>query len=260
MEEFRQVGLIAKTRHLQRWVAKNGEEETMSIFQKLHLRIISGAFVIAFFATSAISQASAVTINWSGSALIGDGTSDISTAGVLVEAHNGGAASAFTAGGVLFDGLEPNILGLNFVGANPLNITGDTDFDNLLNSGTFGNNAVHQIDGLTNGNNYLLQYFVTDNRGSVCGADCGSRTVTVDDGDLGTHTSPGIGDGYAFTGLFTATGVTQDVTFSGDVTGYINAWQLRDVSAVPVPAALPLFASAIIGLGLIARAKKKSAS
>lgn len=205
------------------------------------------------------AQVHAGTITWSGSTLIGDGTADISTLGTLVEAHNAGLIlfppPAITAGGVLFDNLEVNTLGGGTSGFNSANITGDANFDLLLDSASFSNvNTTYTIDGLVSGTPYLVQFFVADTRVGIGDV----RTVTVDDQLGNTLTSGFINQGFAFTGLFTATGSTQNIKFSGDGLGtspYINAWQLRDqtgVSAVPEPASFVLW----LGLGFVALRKK----
>jgi len=175
-------------------------------------------------------------------------------AGELVEAHNAGeGAAALTVAGIFFDAAEVNPLGLTFSGANPANITGDTVFDSLLQSASFGQLSVtttFNIDALSPGRSYLAQFFVTDSRGSPCGAPCSARVVTLSDG-VNSLTSGPIGLGYAFTGTFTASGATQQVVFSGDVVPYLNAWQLRDVTApIPEPSisAFMLVGFALIGI------------
>jgi hypothetical protein len=175
----------------------------------------------------------------------------------LVEAHNVGEATAIAAGGVTFDALDVNTLGSIFTGANPGNITGDASFDAILDSASFATTTViYTIDGLTAGTTYQAQFFVADSRGTL-GLQ---RTVTVDDLMGNSLTSTTINLGFAFTGVFTATGPTQDVRFSGfasDIGGqsvpYMNAWQLRDVSGTSV-AGVPEPATVIIwaGLGLVA--------
>lgn len=237
----------------------------MNKIQKLIFRGSSLPLVPVFVAAFLVSQANAVTINWSGSSLVGDGTADISNVGTLVEAHNVGEINAITAGGVLFDDLEPDPFGASFGGANAGGLTGDNDFDTILNFGNWDGSstgtATHTVDGLVNGNSYLLQYFIVDTR-----ACCAHRTVTANDGDGGTLTSIALGDGYAFTGTFTANGTSQVVMLEGGTSnsspagpGWMNAWQLRETAVVPIPAALPLFLTALAGLGLMARRKKQTA-
>ena len=215
---------------------------------------IRGIRSIAIGALLFAGQAAAASITWSGSTLVGDGTADISLTGSLVEAHNAGYnPPAMTAGGVLFDNVEINPLGFQFSGANPLNITGDASFDGLLDTASYWYGTVAlTIDGLTDGNSYLVQFFVTDSR--VYGQP---RTVTVSDG-TNSLTSGFIDAGFAFTGMFTASGSTQDVLFSGlasENVPYLNAWQLRDVTAVPEPSIIIVLAIGLAVLGLARRRK-----
>mgnify|MGYP001816490399 CR=1 FL=1 len=203
-------------------------------------------------------------ITWSGSALSGGGPAAVNTAGTLIEAHNAGTGvEALLVGGVAFDTLEPLPLTYGFVGANPLSITGDTNFDKLLNTASYSNNfavETYAIDGLVTGRKYLIQFFAADSRGC-----CGLRTVKADDKVGNTLTSTALNAGYVFTGQFTASGATREVSFSAggaaptgsNPVAYINAWQLRDVSApVPVPATLALVCLGLFGLG---RSKRKKA-
>ena len=77
--------------------------------------------------------------------------------------------------------------------------------------------------------------------------------------DLSTSTGPITGPGSVNPGIFfptnagllNLTGLTTNVTFTANVSG---------VSAVPIPPALPLFASGLAGLGLLGWRRKKAAA
>jgi hypothetical protein len=139
-------------------------------------------------------------------------------------------------------------LGSTFSGADSTGLTGNSTFDTILDTGSFANGTtIFTIGGLVTGTNYLVQFFVADTR-TIVGVN--TRTVTYSDGTNSLTSGP-TGSGFVFTGTFTATGATQNVTISGsgpsgENVPYINAWQLRNVS-IPEPATLCIWA----GLGLV---------
>jgi len=197
--------------------------------------------------------AGASTISWTGAPLIGTGTTTISTAGFLVEAHNVGDSSAapIAAGSVSFDELAANPFGnenTGFVLPYTPVFTGNAAFDVVLDSASWW--WVVPVDltltGLTPGDSYLAQFFVADTR--EC---CIARTVIVSAGN--SSESGALSAGWVFTGTFVADATTQTVTFSGTgpvgINGapYLNASQLRNITAtdrgidaVPEPATLVL--------------------
>jgi hypothetical protein len=76
----------------------------------------------------------------------------------------------------------------------------------------------------------------------VCGGPLGSRTWCTADQVFGTTTEQ-----------FTATGTRSYIVIEGyGATGY-NNFDAVSVSAVPLPGALPLFGSAIVGIGALTR-------
>jgi hypothetical protein len=191
-----------------------------------------------------VGTAGASTITWTGGALVGTGTSQISTAGTFVEAHNVGDATALAAGGITFDAAAASPFANIFGDFLFIPLTGDAAFDAVLDSGSWESGPkVLTLTGLTVGRSYLTQLFVADTR-YFC---CGDRTVTVTAGN--SATSGALLSGWVFNGTFTADAITQAITFTGAPDGYayLNASQLRDITAtgrdlnaVPEPATLVL--------------------
>jgi hypothetical protein len=229
-----------------------------------HLMIKQLLLATCALAISAVAFAAPIT--WTGNILTGTGTSLISNTGALVEAHNVGQAASITAGGVTFDDLEvqPSPWPFTFVGATSGGLTGDNDFDNILNSLVFSGfslgSVTMTIDNLSIGSNYLVQFFAADTRNC-----CTQREVTVDDLE-GNSLTGTIGAGFVFTGEFIASANTQAVLFSGvdfpsnncDVIGacpYLNAWQLRETAQaqVPEPSIIALFGLGLFGIGFARR-------
>jgi hypothetical protein len=211
-----------------------------------------------------VAQGHAAVITWSGSALAGLGTTTISTLGQLVEAHNvGSSPPALNVGGVLFDNnaADNNPLGTTIAGVVNLPLTGNATYDSLLDSASYAVSPVtYVIDGLVSGTRYLVQFFVADTRTDGL---ANTRTVTYSDGGGSTLTSTPLGGGFAFTGIFIATGATQSVVISGNGpnngnVAYINAWQLRNAS-VPEPASLTLWGLGALGLSIAGYRRRKAA-
>jgi len=233
-----------------------------------HIMIKQLLLATCVFVTSAAAFAAPIT--WTGNTLAATGTTLISNEGALVEAHNVGTTDSIIAGGVTFDDSEsqPFPWPQSFVGATPSGLTGDNNFDSILNSLVFdgfsfaSGSVTMTIDNLSIGSNYLVQFFAADARSC-----CTQREVTVDDLE-GNSLTGSIGEGFVFTGEFTASAITQAVLFSGedilnnncDVDGacpYLNAWQLRetDQAQVPEPSIIALFAVGLFGLGIVRRRK-----
>lgn len=194
----------------------------------MNLRCCLGLLAITMITADAL----AASVTFSNSTL--DNVNDVDTGGVWVSGFNTGGGGKLTVGGIIYlPGGNP--LGDGFVGANPLNAVGNANFDNLLNSASFGTSTL-SLTGLTVGNNYRVQLYMTDNR--VC---CDTRTVTVGDGIGGTLTTPAIGPPQSVIGNFTANATTQSITFNGSAgLGYLSGYQLRNMSAQSAPVAFTL--------------------
>jgi hypothetical protein len=192
----------------------------------------SSRLLVAIACLLFASQSSAAPITFTNAPLTSTG--DVDTTGVWVSGFNTGGGGKITVGGIVYsDGGIP--LGNGFIGANPLAAVGNANFDALLNSASYGTNSL-SLAGLTVGNNYRVQLFMTDNR-----ACCNTRTVTVGDGVGGTLTTPAIGPPQSVFGDFTATATMQTVTFDGSAgLGYLNGYQLRNLSSDSAPVTFTL--------------------
>ena len=174
-------------------------------------RLLSAGPIITEFMASndgALRDGNGATSDWV--EVFNAGTAPVDTTGTLLTGQNTGGTNpgdnaTLTVGGVTFTTVVDTTipLGGGFTGANPGNVTTDANFDSLLNTASFGN-ATLTLTGLTAGTLYQSQFFVTDSRGC-----CSSRTVTVNDGVGNLLTSPAIGNGYVFNGMFTADAATR---------------------------------------------------
>jgi hypothetical protein len=119
-------------------------------------------------------------------------------------------------------------------------------------NGTNGTTMTITLNGLTNGQNYLLQLWVSDPRGynrsqTVIGAN------SVDMAFNTPHADGGVGQ-YVI-GTFTATGLSESFTVTGDTSGIgappqINAMQLR---VVPEPSTCGLVGVGVLAAGFVRR-------
>jgi len=185
-----------------------------------------------------------------------DSDSDISTAGTLVEAYNLGWATGVTANGVLF---APDPGGSAFMAA-----TG-TDYDtaSLYGGGAIGSmsfsethrlldtveygpgtdNSVARLDGLTPGQEYLVQVLVVDDRSGNGNVTYSFGYATPSGDATETYTLTGVdctsSSPHVISGTFTADESSQDlhIRTSGAGNGMAAAYQLR---AVPEPATMSL--------------------
>ncbi len=161
------------------------------------------------------------------------GVGDVDTNGALNGAFSTGGAGTYLIGGSVYvPGGNP--LGSGFAGANPANAIGNANFDGLLNTASFGTTSL-TLSGLNIGDSYRVQMFMTDNR-----ACCGGRTVTVGDGGANSLATPAIGTPQSVIGNFTASATTQAITFTGSSTGYLNGYQVRNLSDASAPVTFTL--------------------
>ena len=225
--------------------------------------------ITAVFLSIAIQPANAAVINWSTAQNI-TGSSDVVTTGTLFAAANffqtgqtGSGAGNVTVNGVTFTGFSVaggTTAGPTTLTAGNITVTGTSNqanannlkaftpaggpasYNGLLNQTLFmyntasvsGKTLNFSINGLTTGSQYLIQYWVQDDRNfpTVTNrtVDVGGQTLRVN----ATGAASG-GLGQFLTGTFTADSATQTFTAiggTGDV-AYANAMQVR---IVPEPA------------------------
>jgi hypothetical protein len=131
------------------------------------------------------------------------------------------------------------------------------DYRTLLSTGgtiTSGGALTLTLGGLTAGHDYVFQWWSNLSTGGF------SSSVASDGLGHALTLNGGLGpDGYVGRfglGSFTAAGAFQDFIFTGnDSLPLINAFQLRDVTAIPEPAALAMLAGALALGAVIARRK-----
>ena len=246
------------------------------------------AALTAVFLAIATPPAKAATINWSTAQNItGTASNDVVTTGSLFASANfyqtvGSGSGNVTVNGVQFDGFGGASLGPNSSAApGPATLTvgnitltgtsnqssyvnlrafgpgtgGPASYNGLLNQTAFLYNSTTTgtmgvtIGGLTNGAQYLVQYWVQDGRGGIVT----TRTTVVDGVPLKVNVTQTTGGfGQYITGTFTANSTTQSfnaVAGNGGV-AYANAMQVR-LLAVPEPETLAMagvgVASAVMG-------------
>ncbi len=246
------------------------------------LNIFAAVAVTALSLSLAVEPAKAAVINW-GAAQNITGSSDVVTTGTLHASANfwstGTAAGSgnITVNGVQFDGFQsarssptsvpgPTSLtvgNITLTGTSPetnnqnlqgfADVGGPASYNNLLNqlayvvntstTGTMGVN----VGGLTNGAQYLIQFWVNDSRLSAA-----TRTVLVGGNSLAVNTTGTAGGlGQYITGTFTADSTTQSFPSIGGVgsVAYANAMQVR-MLAVPEPTQMVSVAAIGAALGM----------
>lgn len=209
---------------------------------------------ISALTLSSISAASAASITWSAGPNFGgpNGHLGILTNGSLVEAVNltGAAGAPIT---VDPSGLNITFSTINspFFNANWASATGggntDPGWSAILNTFEWqsGSNvtANNFLDSLTVGHQYQVQFFAAR---TDC---CGTRTHWFGDGE-GNFSTPINGNSYtSIVGTFTADDAGQTIQFLDSTNNPIlNAYVLRDVTAVPEPGTWVMM---LAGLGLL---------
>ncbi len=189
----------------------------------------------------------ASAINWSAAQNI-SAASDVETAGVLAYAYAENSGTT-TVNGVAFTGLNgayqsneasPNMTTTGFNGNYNGYGGGPASYNGLLSGAIYydvssgsGIGSVN-INNLTAGHQYLVQYWVNDSRNGTGG---NGRAVTLSSpgGNSATLTYDvsGVGYGQYATGVLTAAGSTATVVVNGNsVDVQMNALQVRDVTNI----------------------------
>ena len=213
--------------------------------------------------------------------------SDVLVNGTLVGAYAFGHPGDQTVNGVLFQSVGGGQVGNN-TGNGNLNVTTfdsegqgaygsasapystltSSSYKALLGSGLYDtpnptDTAFFQLAGLTVGNVYETQFFVSDSRGSGTGRNetltLGANTVTL---TFNTASAEG-GLGQYAVGTFTADATTAQLAAKGNISTQVNGFQYRDLgapaSAAPEPSQLAGLGLAAFGvLGLLFRARKRT--
>ncbi len=242
------------------------------------LNIFAAVTVTALALSFAVEPAKAAVINW-GAAQNITGSSDVVTTGTLYASANffstgtsagsgnitvngvqfvgfqsartqapGSGPTSLTVGNITLTGTSPQANNVNLQGQPGLG--GPASYNGLLNqlayvynTNTTGTMGV-DIGGLTNGAQYLIQFWVNDSRGG----EPATRTSLVGGNTLAVNTTGTAGGfGQYITGTFTADSTTQSFRSIGGVgsVAYANAMQVR---IVPEPT--QMVSVAVIGSAL----------
>jgi hypothetical protein len=163
----------------------------------------------------------------------------------------GSGPTSLTVGNITLTGTSPETNNVNLQGQPFLG--GPASYNDLLNqlafvyntntTGTMGVN----VGGLTNGAQYLIQFWANDSRGG----EPATRTSLVDGNTLAVNTTGTAGGfGQYITGTFTADSTTQSLPVIGGVgsVAYANAMQVR-LLVVPEPTQMVSVAAIGAALG-----------
>ncbi|XQW85306.1 PEP-CTERM sorting domain-containing protein [Thalassotalea piscium] len=220
-------------------------------FKFLHAAIAGMIMIVS-------STANAGIITWDEVQNSTDFT-DVLNSGNTVEAIN---ATKSNSGSVTVNGIQfnnaANLLSENgYIGALNSLSTGDSNYDNFLNSFNYGNGANLTSLNIGGGNlvagvNYSIQLWFTDLRS---GMDVRDMYFDDNNGNSIKLNANGSEFGQFVIGRFTATGSTQELNLDplGFGNSHITGYQVR----VPEPSTLAILALAIIGLAS-RRFKKQS--
>lgn len=203
----------------------------------------------------------AATIAWGAPTTVTADT-DVNLNGTLISATTWGAGNGNVVNGVTFAGNNDNAIMAvtknNITnqagGFDPTGTTVSAGFETILDSFAFDgpNPKVLTLNGLTVGNVYEIQLFVSDDRGC-----CSARTQLWSDNPTAgagneSATFAHIDSTYTI-GTFTATAATELIYGRGvgQNQNGLNAAVLRDVTVIPEPSATVL--GALAGLFLLRR-------
>jgi hypothetical protein len=177
--------------------------------------------------------ASGITLGWGTASNISSiGDSIVATSGTLVEARNLGAAVNETVNGVAFtgqstrDGLDTAFASTGLYVDGGISASFESIMDSFAYRAATGN-ATLTLTGLTSGQTYQLQLFVSDDR-TTSSANLRQQRYTLDSYVSAFVTN---GTSYALACAFIAGGSTQSVTVgwtAGNVV--LNAFQVRQIS------------------------------
>jgi len=230
---------------------------------------MSKHFLFAAIASLAmVNSASASAINWQTPHNI-SGASDVNTTGTTFGtwAPASGFAIPTTVNGVDFYGV-PDLSGFTTSFTTPAIVfgspgTADANYNALLSNGTFSfsTSATVGWSGMTVGNTYLVELWVSDTRTGI-GVESRTETFSGSGSDLSSsvafQTAAGAGQYIVGTFVADATGA-ETITINGNVVPQLNLMQVRDLGAPPLPEPATLSLFGLGALAMLRRPLKKPA-